>query len=167
MLGYDMNWAAFHIIKVMSFAPFGSGTGFVRLLTPDLGRDLSPDLIAMMNRSRAYIRKRVILCLYKVFLKYPEALRVAVPRLKDRLEAWVSVLNPHCVIASCSGCDASANAAMTNTVVASDCNASTPNSCVAQDVRLFVRDAAFLPRPLYQPTAKLMAYGTTTYSSSL
>jgi AP-3 complex subunit delta-1 len=60
--------------------------GLCTIATPDLGRDLAPDLIAMMNHSRAYIRKRVILCLYKVFLKYPDALRVAFPRLKDRLE---------------------------------------------------------------------------------
>ncbi|KAI8833659.1 adaptin N terminal region-domain-containing protein, partial [Chytriomyces cf. hyalinus JEL632] len=127
MLGYDMNWAAFHIIEVMSShvlwhkrigyiaaaISFRQDTnvlmlctnlikkdlqsnnyleaalalnGLCTIVTPDLGRDLSPDLIAMMNHSRAYIRKRVILCLYKVFLKYPEALRVAVPRLKDRLE---------------------------------------------------------------------------------
>ncbi|KAI8607696.1 adaptin N terminal region-domain-containing protein, partial [Chytriomyces sp. MP71] len=127
MLGYDMNWAAFHIIEVMSSQTlahkrvgyiaaaisFRQDTnvlmlctnlikkdlqsnnyletalalnGLCTIVTPDLGRDLSPDLIAMMNHSRAYIRKRVILCLYKVFLKYPEALRVAVPRLKDRLE---------------------------------------------------------------------------------
>jgi AP-3 complex subunit delta-1 len=40
----------------------------------------------MMNHSRPYIRKRVILTLYKVFLKYPEALRIAFPKLRERLE---------------------------------------------------------------------------------
>ncbi|ORY48698.1 Adaptor protein complex AP-3 delta subunit [Rhizoclosmatium globosum] len=127
MLGFDMGWAAFHVVEVMSShnlvhkrigyiaaaISFRQDTsvlmlctnlikkdlnsnnyletalalnGLCTIVTPDLGRDLSPDLIAMMNHSRPYIRKRVILCLYKVFLKYPEALRVAVPRLKDRLE---------------------------------------------------------------------------------
>ncbi|KAJ3377549.1 AP-3 complex subunit delta-1 [Entophlyctis sp. JEL0112] len=127
MFGYDMEWAAFHVIEVMSShnlahkrigyiaaaISFRQDTnvlmlctnlirkdlnsnnfletalainGLCTIVTPDLGRDLSPDLIANMNHSRPYIRKRVILCLYKVFLKYPEALRVAVPRLKERLE---------------------------------------------------------------------------------
>ncbi|KAJ3120432.1 AP-3 complex subunit delta-1 [Physocladia obscura] len=127
MLGYDMAWAAFHVIEVMSSPvlahkrigyiaaaiSFRQDTnvlmlctnlirkdlnsnnyletalalnGLCTIVTPDLARDLSPDLIANMNHSRPYIRKRVILCLYKVFLKFPEALRVAVPRLKERLE---------------------------------------------------------------------------------
>ncbi|KAJ3068375.1 AP-3 complex subunit delta-1 [Podochytrium sp. JEL0797] len=127
MLGFDMGWAAFHVVEVMSSTKlphkrigyiaaaisFRQDTnvlmlctnlikkdlnsnnyletalalnGLCTIVTPDLGRDLSPDLIAMMNHSRPYIRKRVILTMYKVFLKYPEALRVAVPRLKDRLE---------------------------------------------------------------------------------
>ncbi|KAJ3061940.1 AP-3 complex subunit delta-1, partial [Quaeritorhiza haematococci] len=40
----------------------------------------------MLNHSRPYIRKRVILVLYRVFLKYPEALRMAFPRLKEKLD---------------------------------------------------------------------------------
>ncbi|KAJ3283140.1 AP-3 complex subunit delta-1 [Borealophlyctis nickersoniae] len=59
--------------------------GLAQIVTPDLGRDLSPDLYAMLNHSRPYIRKKVILVLYKVFLKYPEALRMAFPRLKEKL----------------------------------------------------------------------------------
>lgn len=60
--------------------------GLASIVTPDLGRDLSPDLIAMMNHSRPYIRKRVALVLYRVFLKYSDALRMAYPRLKEKLE---------------------------------------------------------------------------------
>ncbi|KAI9344389.1 adaptin N terminal region-domain-containing protein [Obelidium mucronatum] len=127
MLGFDMGWAAFHVVEVMSShvlthkrigyiaaaISFRQDTnvlmlctnlikkdlnsnkyletalalnGLCTIVTPDLGRDLSPDLIAMMNHSRPYIRKRVILCLYKVFLKYPEALRVAYGSLKSRLD---------------------------------------------------------------------------------
>ncbi|KAJ3029605.1 AP-3 complex subunit delta-1 [Rhizophlyctis rosea] len=56
-----------------------------QIVTPDLARDLCPDLISMLNHSRPYIRKRVILVLYKLFLKYPEALRLAFPRLKEKL----------------------------------------------------------------------------------
>ncbi|KAJ3014819.1 AP-3 complex subunit delta-1 [Thoreauomyces humboldtii] len=60
--------------------------GLAAIVTPDLGRDLTPDLMAMMNHSRPYIRKRVMLVLYRVFLKYPEALRLAFPRLKEKLD---------------------------------------------------------------------------------
>ncbi|KAJ3161976.1 AP-3 complex subunit delta-1 [Geranomyces michiganensis] len=127
MHGYDMAWASFHVIEVMSSpkihykrigyqaaaVSFKQDTdvlmlctnlikkdlssnnynetalalhGLGMIVTPDLGRDLVTDLIAMMNHSRPYIRKRVILVLYRVFLKYPEALRLAFPRLKDKLD---------------------------------------------------------------------------------
>ncbi|KAI8818917.1 adaptor-related protein complex 3 delta 1 subunit [Fimicolochytrium jonesii] len=127
MHGYDMAWASFHVIEVMSSpkiqykrlgyqaasVSFKQDTdvlmlctnlikkdlssnsyhesalalhGLASIVTPDLGRDLAPDLIAMMNHSRPYIRKRVILVLYRVFLKYPEALRLAFPRLKEKLD---------------------------------------------------------------------------------
>ncbi|TPX61442.1 hypothetical protein PhCBS80983_g01081 [Powellomyces hirtus] len=127
MHGYDMAWASFHVIEVMSSpklqykrigyqaaaVSFKQDTdvlmlctnlikkdlssnnynetalalhGLAMIVTPDLGRDLTSDLIAMMNHSRPYIRKRVILVLYRVFLKYPEALRLAFPRLKEKLD---------------------------------------------------------------------------------
>ena len=60
--------------------------GLAQIVTPDLARDLCPDLISMLSHSRPYIRKRVILVLYKVFLKHPEALRLAFPRLKEKLQ---------------------------------------------------------------------------------
>ncbi|KAI8981412.1 adaptin N terminal region-domain-containing protein [Pilobolus umbonatus] len=60
--------------------------GLSQIVTPDLARDLSPDLVSMLNHSRPYIRKKVVLALYKVFLKYPEALRLSFPRLKEKLE---------------------------------------------------------------------------------
>ncbi|GAA5805666.1 adaptin N terminal region-domain-containing protein [Helicostylum pulchrum] len=127
MLGYDMSWASFHMIEVMSSAKFlHKRTGYLaatlsfqqdtdvlmlttnlikkdlaspapidigialnglsHIVTPDLARDLCPDLVSMLNHSRPYIRKKVVLVLYKVFLKYPEALRLSFPRLKEKLE---------------------------------------------------------------------------------
>ncbi|RKO87176.1 Clathrin/coatomer adaptor, adaptin-like protein, partial [Blyttiomyces helicus] len=126
MFGYDMTWASFHVIEVMSSpkmaykligynaaaASFRQDTdvlmlctnqikkdlasnnyleaavamnGLAQIVTPELGRDLCGDLIAMLNHSKPYIRKRVILVLYKVFLKYPEALRIAFPKLREKL----------------------------------------------------------------------------------
>jgi AP-3 complex subunit delta-1 len=127
MLGYDISWAAFNVVEVMShtrfrnkrigyFAAcqmFDENTDVVMLCTnlikkdmggkhqyessvalnclanicnADLARDLASDVVAMLSSSRPYLRKRAILALYKVFLKFPEALRPAFPRLKERLK---------------------------------------------------------------------------------
>ncbi|KAI9497642.1 adaptin N terminal region-domain-containing protein [Zychaea mexicana] len=127
MLGYDMSWASFHIVEVMSSpkllhkragylaatqsfqqdtdvlmlttnlikkdlassSPLEIGiavNGLSHIVTADLARDLCQDLVAMLNHSRPYIRKKVVLVLYKVFLKFPEALRLSFPRLKEKLE---------------------------------------------------------------------------------
>ncbi|CAO3646218.1 unnamed protein product [Cunninghamella blakesleeana] len=127
MLGYDMSWASFHIVEVMSSPKFlykRAGylaatqsfqqdtdvlmlttnlikkdlaspspldisiavNGLSQIVTPDLARDLSQDLVAMLNHSRPYIRKKIVLVLYKIFLKFPEALRLSFPRIKEKLE---------------------------------------------------------------------------------
>jgi len=54
--------------------------------TPDLARDLAPDLVTMLTNSRPYLRKKAVLVLYRVFLKFPDALRPAFNRLKEKLE---------------------------------------------------------------------------------
>ncbi|RGB27440.1 adaptin N terminal region-domain-containing protein [Rhizophagus diaphanus] len=127
MLGYDMSWASFHVVEVMSSAKFlqkrigylaatqsfrqdtdvlmlttnllkkdlASGNhlevgvalnGLAHIVTPDLARDLCQDLVSMLNHSRPYVRKKVVLVLYKLFLKFPEALRLSFPRLKEKLD---------------------------------------------------------------------------------
>ena len=43
-------------------------------------------LILQMTSTRPYLRKKSVLIMYKVFLKFPEALRPAFPRLKEKLE---------------------------------------------------------------------------------
>ncbi|KAG6889341.1 hypothetical protein C0995_001749 [Termitomyces sp. Mi166 len=126
MLGYDMGWASFHVVEVMS-APrvhlksvgylaaaqsFDQETdvlmlttnllkkdlgstpadvavtlnGLTHFVTPDLARDLSPEIIAMLNHSRPNIRKRAILALYKILMKHPEAATHARARLEEKLE---------------------------------------------------------------------------------
>jgi len=60
--------------------------GLSQIVTPDLARDLIDDLLRMMNHSQPYIRKRVVVLLYKVFLQYPEALIMSYPKLKEKLE---------------------------------------------------------------------------------
>ena len=60
--------------------------GLAQIITPDLARDLGPDVIKMLTHSRPQIRKRAILALYKVLAKYPELAPHALTRLRERLE---------------------------------------------------------------------------------
>ncbi|EGD73757.1 hypothetical protein PTSG_05451 [Salpingoeca rosetta] len=127
MLGYDMSWAAFHVVEVMtskkyahkrigflaaaqsfhdntdvlmlttnmlkksltSHNQYESGlalNGLSNFIRDDLARDLASDLISLLTSVRPYVRKRATLVMYKLFLKYPDALRAAFPKLKDKLE---------------------------------------------------------------------------------
>lgn len=127
MCGYDISWAGFNIIEVMSSNKFTSkrvgylaasqsfhpGTDLLMLTTnmirkdisatnqfdagvalsglscfisPDLSRDLANDIMTLMNSTKPYLRMKAVLMMYKVFLNYPEALRPAFPKLKEKLE---------------------------------------------------------------------------------
>ncbi|XP_023339973.1 AP-3 complex subunit delta-1 [Eurytemora carolleeae] len=127
MLGYDISWAGFNIIEVMSSTKFTEkrigylaasqsfhqdtevlmlATNMIRkdlsstsqyeagltlsslscFLSPDLARDLANDIMSLLTSTKPYLRKKGVLLLYKVFLRYPEALRPAFPRLKEKLE---------------------------------------------------------------------------------
>lgn len=126
MLGYDMNWASFHIVEVMSspkihiksvgylgaVQSFNEDTdvlmlttnllkkdlsstpadiavtlnGVSSIMTADLARDLSPELVGMLNHSRPHIRKRAVAAMYRVFQKYPDALHHGIGRLQEKLE---------------------------------------------------------------------------------
>ncbi|CCA68714.1 related to Adapter-related protein complex 3 delta 1 subunit [Serendipita indica DSM 11827] len=126
MLGYDLSWADFNIIEVMSSTKYHLKTvgylaasqsfsertdvlmlttnllkkdlssnpadvalalnGLSHFVTPDLARDLTQELNAMLNHSRAHIRKRVILALFKVIQQHPETLPFCLPRLIEKLD---------------------------------------------------------------------------------
>ncbi|XP_054722236.1 AP-3 complex subunit delta-1-like [Uloborus diversus] len=127
MLGYDISWAAFNVIEVMSSTKFtfkrigylaasqsfhedtevlmlttnmirkdlnsqnmyDAGTamsGFACFVTADLARDLANDVMTLLSSTKPYLRKKAVLLMYKIFLKFPEALRPAFPRLKEKLE---------------------------------------------------------------------------------
>lgn len=60
--------------------------GLSHIVTPELSRDIAPELIAMLNHSRPNIRKRAILALYKTLVKYPEAINLARARLEEKLD---------------------------------------------------------------------------------
>ena len=63
--------------------------------------DLFSDLLPMLNHSKPYVRKKAVLVLYKIFLQYPDALRVAFPRLREKLDdedictlsLWILLMN--------------------------------------------------------------------------
>jgi len=127
MIGYEISWAAFNVLEVISQPQFfAKRIGYLaasfaftfqpdvimlttnlfkkdltsanpyetavsvnclsNVCTPDLAREIAPDILGLLGHSRPYIRKKVILVLYKIFLKYPQALRPAFPRLKEKLE---------------------------------------------------------------------------------
>lgn len=51
-----------------------------------MSRGVDCHLLLQMSHTKPYIRKKAVLIMYKVFLKYPESLRPAFPRLKEKLE---------------------------------------------------------------------------------
>eukprot|EP00095_Tigriopus_kingsejongensis_P012727 snap_masked-scaffold43_size480169-processed-gene-2.9 protein:Tk12727 transcript:snap_masked-scaffold43_size480169-processed-gene-2.9-mRNA-1 annotation:"ap-3 complex subunit delta-1-like isoform x3" len=127
MLGYDISWAGFNVIEVMSspkftekrigylaaaqsFSPatdvlmlttnmirkdlnashmYEAGVALSSLacfISPDLARDLANDILSLLSSTKPYLRKKAVLILYKVFLRYPDALRPAFPRLREKLD---------------------------------------------------------------------------------
>ncbi|RLN95594.1 hypothetical protein BBJ28_00008370 [Nothophytophthora sp. Chile5] len=137
MLGYDMCWAAFHVVEVMSYErfahkrigynaacqsftqstdvvllctnllkkEFGSPSEYevglainvlANIVTADLARDLLGDVLAMSGSPKSYVRKKATLVLYKMFLRYPQGLRLSFDRLKERME------EPDVAVVSCA-----------------------------------------------------------------
>lgn len=128
MNGYDMSWAAFPIVEVMSddrfshkrigylascqsftqstdvvllctnllkkelgsLCPYETGLAInclANIVTLDLARDLLGDIVHLMsNDSRPYVRKKATLVLYKLYLRYPQGLRLTFDHLKTRMD---------------------------------------------------------------------------------
>eukprot|EP01018_Ginkgo_biloba_P028306 Gb_30646 [translate_table: standard] len=125
--GFDMSWAAFHVVEVMSMPRFcHKKIGYLaasqsfqedtevlllitnqlrkdltstneyeaglaleclsRIATPDLARDLTPDVFTMLGSSKLYVKKKATLVLLRIFNKYPDAVRIAFKRLVENLE---------------------------------------------------------------------------------
>ncbi|PHH81184.1 hypothetical protein CDD80_17 [Ophiocordyceps camponoti-rufipedis] len=126
MVGYDMSWASFHVLEVMSSAKYhqkrvgylgavqsfrpdtevlmlatnllkkdlASSTPTVislpiatlpHVITPSLALSTLADLLPRLGHSNANIRKKTLVTLYRLALVYPEALRAAWPKIKERL----------------------------------------------------------------------------------
>eukprot|EP00123_Amoebidium_parasiticum_P017258 comp23772_c0_seq1/m.41199 comp23772_c0_seq1/g.41199 ORF comp23772_c0_seq1/g.41199 comp23772_c0_seq1/m.41199 type:complete len:1254 (-) comp23772_c0_seq1:650-4411(-) len=60
--------------------------GLANFVTPDLARDLANDLLTVLSSTRPYVRKKALLAMYKVLLRFPDALRPFFPRLRDKLD---------------------------------------------------------------------------------
>jgi AP-3 complex subunit delta-1 len=129
MLGYNISWASFSIVEVMSqprfvhkrigylaacqsftettdvvllttnlfkkeFASAQSNqyeiglaiNCLANIATADLARDCIGDLVNLMNHSRPYVRKKAVLSMYKLYIKYPQGLRLTFEKLKERLD---------------------------------------------------------------------------------
>ena len=126
MFGYDMAWAAFNVLEVMSSAKHAQKRvgylGAVQSIRPDtdvlmlatnlLKKDLTSPLIPIMSlplitlphiitsslalsvltdllprlsHSQPVVRKKTIVTLYRLALVYPETLRAAWPKIKERM----------------------------------------------------------------------------------
>ncbi|CAI7635964.1 unnamed protein product [Penicillium glandicola] len=126
MFGYDMSWASFHVLEVMSSAKYlqkrvgylGAVQSFrpdtevlmlatnllkkdivtssipnmslplitlPHIITPSLAMSLLPDLLSRLSHSSPVVRKKTIVCLYRLALVFPEALKLAWPKIKDHL----------------------------------------------------------------------------------
>lgn len=130
MIGYNISWAAFSIVEVMSFSRFAhkqigylaanqsftDSTDLILLttnlykkefssssianqyevglalnslsniVTTELGRDCLSDIVGLITHSLPYLRKKAVLALYRVYIKYPSALRLTFDLIKERLE---------------------------------------------------------------------------------
>jgi AP-3 complex subunit delta-1 len=55
------------------------------IVTEDLARDLLGEVTNLTRHPQPYVRKKATLCLFKLFLKYPQGLRLAFPNIQQAL----------------------------------------------------------------------------------
>jgi len=55
------------------------------IITPSLALSVLPDLLPRLSHTHPAVRKKTIVTLYRLALVYPETLRAAWPKIKDRL----------------------------------------------------------------------------------
>lgn len=56
------------------------------IVTEDLAQDLLPEITNLTQHPQPYLRKKAILCLFKLFVKYPQGLRLTFARLQQCLD---------------------------------------------------------------------------------
>jgi AP-3 complex subunit delta-1 len=55
------------------------------IITPSLAMSLLPDVLSRLSHSNPVVRKKTVVCLYRLALVYPDALKLAWPKIKDHL----------------------------------------------------------------------------------
>jgi AP-3 complex subunit delta len=60
-------------------------TTLPHLITPSLANSVLSDLLPRLSHTHSNIRKKTIVTLYRLALVYPETLRAAWPKIKERL----------------------------------------------------------------------------------
>ncbi|KAI5960447.1 apl5 [Candida pseudojiufengensis] len=61
-------------------------SGVATIVTPTLSKDINDDILMKLNHSKPYIRKKAILALYKIFLQYPDSLRMNFHKVIEKLD---------------------------------------------------------------------------------
>jgi len=56
------------------------------VVNEDLAQNLLSDVFGLVNSSSPYVRKKSVLVLYKVFEVWPQALRLAFPRIREKIQ---------------------------------------------------------------------------------
>ncbi|KAL8042464.1 hypothetical protein ABFX02_09G052500 [Erythranthe guttata] len=57
------------------------------ICNPDLARDLTPDVFALLASGKPFVRKKAIAAVLRVFEQYPDAVRVCFKRVVENLES--------------------------------------------------------------------------------
>ncbi|KAG7362250.1 adaptin N terminal region-domain containing protein [Nitzschia inconspicua] len=66
------------------------------IITPELAQDLLPELTNLTAHPQPYLRKKAILCLFKLFVQYPQGLRLTFAKLQQCLN------DPNPAVVSCA-----------------------------------------------------------------
>ena len=66
------------------------------IVTEELAQDLLPELTNLTTHSQPYVRKKALLCLFKLFIKYPQGLRLTF----DKIQQCLNDTNP--AVVSCA-----------------------------------------------------------------
>ena len=55
------------------------------IVTEELAHDLFPDILALLKSKRAFVRRKAVLCLYRIYKQYPSALEESYDKLVSLL----------------------------------------------------------------------------------
>ena len=86
------DWSSFPGLRLQDLASPNAAEAALaisclgNIVTPELSQTLVADVYSLLNNHKPDLRRRSCLCLYKCFLRYPEALRPSFARLTECLE---------------------------------------------------------------------------------